>query len=109
MEFIPMTDLGAEDRLLGAGCTLSAAEMPARLKEWAELRDRSMGITPIEGGVSMALSASEPMTTVADLITRESECCPFYSFVLRIDGPARELQVTAGAGREIAVQALLGL
>lgn len=109
MEFIPLPVLGAEDRLLGAGCTLSAAEMPARLKEWAELRDRSMGITPIEGGVSLALSASEPMSTVADLIARESECCAFYTFVLRIDGPARELRVSAGTGREIAVQALLGI
>ena len=109
MELIQLTNLGAEDRLLGAGCTLSAAEMPARVKEWAELRDRSIGIKAIEGGVSMTLSDSEQMSTVADLLSRESECCAFYTFVLRIDGPARELQITAGAGREIAVQALLGL
>lgn len=109
MDLIQLTDLSSEDLLLGACCTLDAAEMPARLKEWSDLRDRSQAIKLIEGGVSITLAASEPMSTVADLMARESECCAFYTFVLRIDGPARELRVTAGAGREIAVQALLGL
>jgi hypothetical protein len=109
VDLIQLTDIGTEDRLMGACCTLEAAEMPARLKEWSDLRDRSIGIKPIEGGVSITLPTSEPMSQVADLIAREAECCPFYTFTLRIDGPARELQITAGEGREIAVQAMLGV
>jgi len=109
VELIQLTDMTPEDRLMGACCTLSAAEMPARLKEWSDLRDRSSGITPIQGGVSMTLAASEPMSQVADLIARESECCAFYTFTLRVDGHGSELQITAGEGREIAVQALLGV
>jgi hypothetical protein len=109
MDLIQLTDLSAEDRLLGACCTLDAAEMPARLKEWSELRDRSLGIQAIDGGVALNLATSEPMSQVADLIARESECCAFYTFTLRIDGQGRELRITAGEGREIAVQALLGV
>jgi hypothetical protein len=109
MKLIEVGEATAEDRLMGAACTLDAAEMPARLREWAALRDRSTGIRPITGGVSISLDASEPIDRVADLAARESECCAFYTFLLRIDGPTRELEITAGAGREIAVQVLLGI
>ena len=109
MDLIELTDMNAEDRLTGACCTLDAAEMPARLKEWSDLRDRALGMRPIDGGVAIVLATSEPMSQVADLVARESECCAFYTFTLRIDGQARELQISAGQGREIAVQALLGV
>jgi len=109
MDLIQLTEATAEDRALGACCTLATADMPARLKEWSDLRDRSLGIRQIQGGVSLELATSEPMSQVADLIARESQCCAFYTFTLRIDGQARELQITAGEGREIAVQALLGV
>ena len=108
MDLIQLTDMAPEDRLMGACCTLDAAEMPARLKEWSDLRDRSLAIKPIQGGVSIELATSEPMSQVADLIARESECCAFYTFLLRVDGPARELEISAGDGREVAVQVLLG-
>ena len=76
----------AEDRLMGASCTLEATEMPARLREWAALRDRSTGIRPIPGGVALSLDIAEPIDRVADLAARESECCAFYTFQLRIEG-----------------------
>lgn len=109
MELVQLSDLSTEDRLVGAGCTLGEAELRIRLKEWSDLRDRSVGIRPIEGGLSLDLATSEPMSQVADLVARESECCAFYTFTLRVDGNGRELQISAGAGREIAVQALLGV
>lgn len=109
MKLVEIADASAEDRLLGAACTLDAAEMPARLREWAALRDRSTSIRPISGGVAISLDASEPIDRVADLAARESECCAFYTFQLRIEGPTRELEITAGAGREIAVRALLSI
>lgn len=109
MDLIQLTDIGTDDRLQGACCTLDAGEMPARLKEWSDLRDRSMGIKLIDGGVALNLATSESISQVADLVARESECCPFYTFTIRVDGPARELRITAGEGRAIAVQALLGV
>jgi hypothetical protein len=109
MRLIQIVEANAEDRLIGASCTLDAAEMPARLREWAALRDRSTRIRPITGGVAISLNESEPVGEVADLVARESECCAFYTFLLRIDGQRRELEITAGESREIAVRALLGI
>jgi hypothetical protein len=98
-----------DDRLLGAACTLGATDARARLRDWAALRDRSTGIRPIPGGVAMGLDADEPIDRVADLMALESECCAFYTFTLRLDGQTRELEITAGEGREIAVRTLLGI
>ena len=109
MQLIDMVETSSADRLMGAACTLDAAEMPARLCEWAELRDRSMATRPINGGVTLSLAATEPIGLVAELVARESECCAFYTFLLRVDGPTRELEISAGDGREVAVQVLLGL
>jgi hypothetical protein len=109
IKLIEIVETDAEDRLIGAACTLDVAEMPARLREWAALRDRSTGIRSITGGVTVGLDAAEPIGKVADLVVRESECCPFYTFLLRVDGRTRELEVTAGAGRETAVRALLSI
>ena len=102
-------EASAEDPLMGASCTLDVAEMPARLREWAALRDRSTSIRDISGGVAIGLDPSEPIDRVADLAARESECCAFYMFQLRIERRTRELEITAGAGREIAVRVLLGI
>lgn len=102
-------DEDAPDPLMGAGCTLGAAEIKVRLQEWAGLRDRSTGIRAVAGGVAIGLAADEPIDRVADLAARESECCAFYAFVLHSEGERRELEISAGEGREIAVRVLLGL
>jgi DNA-binding transcriptional MerR regulator len=99
----------APERLVGAACTLNGDQLRERLAEWRGLRDRAARIEPHPGGARLTLDPGEPVTPIADLVARESECCAFYTFTLRIDGPTRELDVTAGAGGEPAVQALLGL
>jgi hypothetical protein len=109
MKLIEVGEASGGDRLVGAACTLDAAEMRARLREWASLRDRSTGIRPIAGGLAVGLATSEPLDQVADLAAREVECCAFYTFLLRIDGLTRELEISAGSGREIAVRTLLGI
>ena len=99
----------AANRLLGAACSLNTTEMRERLAEWRGLRDRAFDIDAIEGGARLTFDAAEPMAGVAALATRESECCAFYSFTLRIDGPTRQLDVSAGIGGEPAVHALIGI
>jgi hypothetical protein len=108
MHLIEVGETG-EDRLLGASCTLSDADVRARLGEWAALRERSTEIREISGGVAISLDPQEPIDRVANLAARESECCPFYTFTVRLEGPSREMQITAGQGRELAVRTLLGL
>jgi hypothetical protein len=83
--------------------------MPARLREWAALRDRAVEVREVPGGRALTLTDDEPIAAVADLAARESQCCAFYTFTLRLDGPTRELHITAGPGQEPAVEVLLGL
>ena len=83
--------------------------MPARLREWTALRERSTGLRDVAGGVALSLDPAEPLDAIANLAARESECCPFYTFDLRVKGPVRELHLTAAEGREVAVRALLGI
>ena len=99
----------AAERLLGAAGSLNSAEMRERLTEWRGLPDRASAIEAIEGGARLAFDAAEPMAPIADLVTRESECCAFYTFTLHIDGPSRHLEVSAGIGGEPAVRAVIGL
>ncbi|MGH2402265.1 MAG: hypothetical protein ACRDE6_06100 [Candidatus Limnocylindria bacterium] len=99
----------AIDRLFGAACTLSEQDLRKRVAEWRALRDRATSVEDLDGGVGLTLAADEPIVGVADLVARESDCCPFYTFDLRVDGPGRRLEVTAGQGGEPAVRALLGL
>jgi hypothetical protein len=107
---IQITDpIAPGERLIGAACTLGAEEMPARLREWAALRDRAKDVRKVPGGRALTLTDDEPIAAVADLAARESECCAFYTFALLLDGPTRELQITAGAGNGPAVDVLLGL
>lgn len=99
----------APERLIGAACTLNSNEIRERLAEWRGLRDRAAAIEPLPGGARLAFDAAEPMAPIADLVSRESECCSFYTFTLRVDGPVRQLDISAGAGGEPAVGALVGL
>jgi hypothetical protein len=83
--------------------------MPARLREWSALRDRAKEVREVPGGRALTLTDDEPIAAAADLAVRESECCAFYTFTLRLDGPTRELRITVGPGQEPAVDVLLGL
>lgn len=99
----------ATERMVGAACTLDTAQLRERLGEWRGLRDRATVVEAIPGGARLAFSADEPIGAVADLVALESECCAFYTFTLRIDGPSRQLEISAGSCGEPAVRALLGL
>lgn len=95
------------ERLIGAACTLNSDEMRERLAEWRGLRDRATSIEALPGGARLSLDTGEPVGPIADLAARESECCGFYTFTLRIDGLVRQLDISAGAGGEPAVRALV--
>lgn len=97
----------ASERLIGAACSLDSSTLRDRLAEWRRLQGRST-IESLPGGIRLVLDEAESDADVADLVARESECCPFYSFVLRVDGPRRSLEITAGQGGEPPVLALIG-
>jgi DNA-binding transcriptional MerR regulator len=99
----------AADRMIGACCSLGDAELKQRLADWRALRDRATGVEPIAGGTRLTFSHDEPIEPIAQLAALESECCAFYTFTLRVDGPARQLDISAGLGGEPAVAGLLGI
>jgi hypothetical protein len=99
----------SSQRLVGASCTLDTAGLKQRLADWRALRDRATHVEPVAGGTRLSFSANEPIEPIARLAALESECCAFYSFALRVDGPARQLDITAGVGGEPSVAALLGI
>jgi hypothetical protein len=104
-----MSDAAFREGLIGASCSLGAEDVRIRQGEWTALRGRARSVRKIEGGISMVLDGAEPIVAVADLVARESACCPFYTFELHVDGPTRQLDITAGSGGEPAVHALLGV
>lgn len=99
----------ASERMLGAACTLDTDELKQRLADWRALRDHASQIDPIVGGVRLTFAADEPLEPIGKLAALESECCAFYTFTLRVDGPARQLEISAGVGGEPAVADLLGI
>lgn len=99
----------APERSIGAACTLTGDEVRERLAAWRALRDRATSIEDLPDGARLAFEEAEPVAQIADLASRESRCCAFYRFDLRVDGPMRQLDVTAGPGGAPAVRALLGL
>ncbi len=99
----------ASERMIGASCTLGMAELKQRLGDWRALRDRATRVERISGGTRLSFAADEPIEPIARLAALESECCAFYTFTLRVDGPARQLEITAGIGGDPAVAVLLGI
>jgi MerR family transcriptional regulator, copper efflux regulator len=99
----------ADERLIGACCSLSVEEQRERLHAWRDLRDRARSVVRVPGGVLLAFEREQPMGAIAELMSAESECCAFYTFRLKVAGPDRQLEISAGTGGEPAVTALLGL
>jgi hypothetical protein len=93
----------------GAACSLTGGELRERLEEWRALRDRVVQVELTADGALLRLAPDEPVGSVADLIARESACCPFYRFDLRVAGPERTLAIATAPGAEAAIPALLHL
>ena len=87
---------------------LGPGAMKERIGEWVALRNRCIDVRRTPDGAVLILSVDEPLDAVAGLVARESECCGFYRFSLRVGG-TRELKIEAGPGGAEAVKALLSI
>ncbi|WP_062213588.1 MerR family transcriptional regulator [Streptomyces sp. NBRC 109706] len=87
-------------------CSLTGAEAKDRARRW---RDLLAGAErePIEGGLRLLLPAGAA-GDLATLAAAEQRCCPFFDFLLRLDGPKLRLEVTAPAEAEEQLAALFG-
>ena len=100
---------GDTDRMVGACCTLDAADLPKRLAEWRGLRDRATSIEERASAVRLTFAPDEPIEAIARLVELESACCAFYQFTMETEGQARSLTIDAGPNGTPAVRGLLGL
>jgi MerR family copper efflux transcriptional regulator len=77
-------------------CTLGAADQPGRLAAWTELLAAVQHREPIAGGLRLVFAPDPAFAgRLADLATREQQCCSFFTFTLRLTGQTVELDVTA--------------
>jgi hypothetical protein len=94
-------------------CTLTVDEMPDRLRDWQELRERALlSATEIPGGMRLRFAA-DAQADVQQLVAAEQVCCAFLEFVVHDgnvddDRGAFVVDVLAPAGAEVVTRALAG-
>jgi hypothetical protein len=88
-------------------CSLSATDLPARLREWRSLLSSVVERTGFDGGVRLRFGPGIRAADVAGLASRELECCPFFTFGLLMSSAGLVMEVRAPEGAEALVNALL--
>jgi len=76
-------------------CTLNAAEMPGRLREWHDLVAHVVDRAAIDGGTRLQLDAGTPLDQLALLARAEQGCCSFFAFAITVDSRGVALEVRA--------------
>jgi hypothetical protein len=77
-------------------CTLSTVEQPLRVAEFDDLFATAVGPTERMGttGLRIHLPAGDQVvSTVRELVARETACCSFFSFDVRPSSAETELEV----------------
>ena len=89
-------------------CTLSAADMEARLTELRALAEDGLVSNVMSGGSAVLRFRPDPAIRrrVEAAVAAESECCPFLDFDLEHGEDATALTITAPDG---AAEALAGV
>ena len=76
-------------------CSLSAGGQAERRNEAAALMARALTAREaIDGGLRLRFRL-DATAELADLVRREQECCPFFTFSLAEEGPEVVLEATA--------------
>lgn len=77
-------------------CSLSATDLVDRRLEFAEVASSLLSYEPTEDGARFHFSPSSGFAArLADLTTREKECCPFFEFRIEDRGDEIVLEVAA--------------
>ncbi|MFI6320214.1 hypothetical protein ACIBG8_21960 [Nonomuraea sp. NPDC050556] len=87
---------------IDGACTLPSAERPTRVAEFETLFGQATGAEHRPGGLRLVFGV-ELAAKVADLAARESGCCSFFTFTMKITGEELSLDI---AGPEDIVAAL---
>lgn len=93
-------------------CTLTAADLPARIVEWREFYRASV----TEADATMPLTVrlrldgtQETLLAAASLAQREKECCAFFDFAIVLGPAERWLTISVPAGAEVVLADFVGM
>ncbi len=95
-----------------AACTLPTAERPLRRAEFEALFTSAVrGVErPEPGRLRLELEPTpEVAAQAAELVTRETACCSFFTFVLTATGGRLRLEVAVPAERVVVLDAVAAL
>lgn len=87
-------------------CTLEAAEIQPRLREWRDLLTHVVDRSPIDGGIRLQLDATIPLDQLVLLVTAEQECCSFFAFAITVDSRGLALEVQTPPEAQAMVDSL---
>ena len=97
--------LSERARTAPIACSLNASEAGGRLAEWrAELAGAAR--QAVHAGVRLTVPAARA-GALAELAAAEQRCCPFFDFVLELDGQVVHLEARAPDGGAEVLAALL--
>ena len=89
-------------------CTLPTAEQPVRLAEFEDLFRLVTDVArPAPASLRLTLPAEPGVAAqAADLATRETHCCEFFTFTLTVQPRQLHLAIEVPAGRLDVLEAL---
>ena len=90
-------------------CTLPTTEQPLRVAEFDELFATAVRPADRPDGVALRVhlpGGEETLTTVRDLVARETGCCSFFGFELRASAGETELVVRVPPARIAVLDAM---
>jgi DNA-binding transcriptional MerR regulator len=107
-------DAGAGPRALPllpvVACTLSGPGQRDRASEWADLLTSAVGREPTPDGARIRFPADAALAgRIADLATREADCCRFFDFTLALSVDTVVLRVYAPDTALDLVDAMCGI
>ncbi|WP_456819792.1 MerR family transcriptional regulator [Cellulomonas sp. URHB0016] len=90
-------------------CSLDAEAVPDRVSDWQALVPRATAREAINGGVALTFGASPELAAeVSRLAAAEQDCCPFFTFTLRLTTGQLRLEIKAPADAADVVAAMFG-
>lgn len=85
-------------------CSLRPAETQERVARWQAVLAQA-GRREVEHGVALSVP-SERAGELAALCVAEQDCCPFFDFMLRFEGPTVSLEIRAPRQARELIEAL---
>jgi hypothetical protein len=89
-------------------CSLDVSDQVVRAEEWRQLKTKAITRELTDEGARLTFAPETVAATeVAELVAREVNCCPFFTFTLEITAQHLVLTVTAPEDSVAVVAALV--